>query len=103
MSDQTLDLRLAYALHSGPFAAQLEGSIGRSIHDQRNPVFGRTQADTRCSASATVLYRTPFGWAPLNYQRWSLFATASCSVADSNIAFYSASVFAAGLGLSMEF
>ena len=91
------------ALRAGVIGAVVEGAIGRSLHDERNPVFGRTEADTRYTASATLLYRRPFGWEPFGYKRWSLLANVGYTAAHSDIAFYSASVFATGLGFSMEF
>ena len=103
MSANAYELRLGYAYRTRAFMAMLDGSIGRSTHDRRNPVFRKTQADLRYAASATVVLRTPFGWAPFGYQRWSLFATAGYTAADSNIDFYSASILDSGAGLSMEF
>jgi hypothetical protein len=103
MSAQGYEFKLRYALRAGVIGAVVEGSIGRSLHDERNPVFGRTQADTRYAASATLLYRTPFGWEPFGYKRWSLLAHVGYTAAQSNIAVYSASVLDTGLGLSMEF
>ena len=103
MSAQGYEFKLRYALRAGVIGAVVEGAIGRSLHDERNPVFGRTEADTRYTASATLLYRRPFGWEPFGYKRWSLLANVGYTAAHSDIAFYSASVFATGLGFSMEF
>jgi hypothetical protein len=103
MSAEGYELKLRYALRAGAMGAVVEGAIGRSLHDERNPIFGRTEADTRYAVSATLLYRTPFGWEPFGYRRWSLFATVGYTAARSNISFYSASIFGTGLGLSTEF
>jgi hypothetical protein len=103
MSARGYEFKLRYALRAGVIGAVVEGAIGRSLHDERNPVFGRTQTDTRYAASATLLYRTPFGWEPFRYKRWSLLAHVGYTAAQSNIAFYSAGVFDTGLGFSMEF
>jgi hypothetical protein len=103
MGAQGYDFKLRHALRVSAFQLLMEGSIGRRVHDEPNPVFGRKQADTRYSASATALYRTPFGWAPFGHRRWSVFATAGYTAADSNISFYSANTLDAGVGVSMEF
>jgi hypothetical protein len=103
MSAQGYELELRYTLRAGMMVAMMEGGIGRSLHDGRNPVFLRTEADTRFSGSATVLLRAPFGWVPFGDERWSLFATVGYSVASSSIAFYSASVFRTAVGLSTQF
>ncbi len=81
----------------------VEGSIGRSLHDGRNPVFLRTETDRRVSGSVTLLFRAPFGWEPFGSTRWSLFATGGYAAASSNIEFYSTSVFGTAVGLSTQF
>ena len=103
-SANTYEFKLRYAFGgAGPIALQLEGAIGRSVHDRDDPVFGKMQTDLRYATSATARYRAPFGWEPFGYRRWSLFATVGYHAADSGIAFYSASLFIAGAGVAAEF
>lgn len=103
MSANTLDWKLRYAFGTRTLAAILEGGVGRSVHDRSNPVFGKTQADMRYMASATLIFRQPFGWAPFAYRGWSLLATVRYGNNISNIDFYSTGYLAAGGGLAVEF
>lgn len=103
MSAGTYDVQLSYGCDGEKFAFVLNGMVGTSEHDQRNPVFGKKQEDDRYGASAIVFYKKPFGRQPLGIERWSVFASAGYSLADSNIDFCTSEVLTTAAGRMIPF
>jgi hypothetical protein len=75
MSTDTCDVQLSYGCDGEKVASVLNGMVGTSEHDRRNPVLGKKQEDDRYGASSFVFYKKPFGWQPPGIERWSVFAS----------------------------
>ena len=86
---------LSYALKSPKYSFVANASVGMHDYDSTNPIYGKTQDDDTYGVGLTGFLHQPFGL-PENY---SLVGTLAFYETDSNIEFYDAQVFLAGLSL----
>ena len=82
------DLQLTYIYGGDPISLVLNGFVGQADYDKSNPVFDKTREDDRYGASATVYYKTPWGWTLFGSEPMRFFVTGGYYAVDSNIDFY---------------
>ena len=103
MKNYTTDFQLTYVYFGPKFGLALNGLIGYADYDKKNPIYGKTQDDTRYGASALGSWKNPFGWKPFGYDKFSLYSQVGYFVSDSNIDFYDTDIFQATAGIWVGF
>jgi len=88
MSNDVFAGQLTYLYTGDPISVVVNGLIGYADYDKRNPIYNKTQEDTRYGIGAQVYYRSPFGWKPFGSEKFSLFGQFGYFLDDANIDFY---------------
>jgi len=88
MSNDVFAGQLTYLYTGDPISLVVNGLIGYADYDKRNPIYNKTQEDTRYGIGAQVYYRSPFGWKPFGSEKFSLFGQFGYFLDDANIDFY---------------
>lgn len=89
MSRDTFDFQLTYLYLGDRFSMIVNGLLGTSENDKRNPIFRKTQEDDRYGASVAAFYHMP-GWEPMGCRSFSLWGSLAYFKSDANISFYEA-------------
>ena len=101
MSNNAWDFKLTYACAVPGNPLSFEGSayLGWTDYDAENPVFDKTQKDSRRGIQATLFYENPWGWAPPGGKPMKFFVGVDYADTDANIDFYDqrASLWTAGV------
>jgi hypothetical protein len=103
MKNYKTDFQLTYAYTGPKFALGLNGFIGYADYDKKNPIYGKTQDDTRYGLGALGSWKNPFGWKPFGYDKFRLYSQVGYFVSDSNIDFYDTDIFQATAGIWVGF
>lgn len=103
LSNWGTDFQLTYFFFNDPVTLVLNGLIGMSDYDERNPIYGKTQENDRFAAGVQVYYKNPFGWEPFGQEGFSVFAAASYLLEDANIDFYTTEVGTITVGVLFRF
>lgn len=88
MANDTYDFQLTYGYFGNPFVLTLNGYIGRSDYDERNPIYDKKQEDDRYGVGANLFYRNPWDWKLFGSNPMSFYINAAYVNIDSNIDFY---------------
>jgi hypothetical protein len=88
MANTGIDLKLTYIYDRDPFTFILNGYIGAADYDKSNPIYGKTQEDTRFGSAASLYYTNPWGWTLFGSEPMRFFGTVGYFGTDSNIDFY---------------
>jgi hypothetical protein len=102
MSADTFDFQLTYLYTRDRISLIVNGMIGTSENDKRNPIYNKTQEDDRYGATFTAFYRMP-DWKPLGSQTFSFWGNAGYFNSDANISFYETEAVFAGAGVMLKY
>jgi len=97
------DFQLTYIFQEDPITAVVNGILGFAEYDETNPVFGRTDDETRYGISGQLYYKQPFGLMPFGDEDFSLFCDLGYYFVDTNIDFYETEAFLATAGVVFRF
>jgi hypothetical protein len=103
MKNFKTDFQLTYAYTGPKFTLGLNGFIGYADYDKKNPIYGKTQDDTRYGLGALGSWKNPFGWKPFGHDKFRLYSQVGYFVSDSNIDFYDTDIFQATAGIWVGF
>jgi hypothetical protein len=103
MKNYKTDFQLTYAYNGTKFSLGLNGFIGYADYDKKNPIYGKTQDDTRYGLGALGSWKNPFGWKPFGHDKFRLYSQVGYFVSDSNIDFYDTDIFQATAGIWVGF
>ena len=102
MSTDTFDFQLTYLYARDRIAMAVNGLIGTSENDKRNPIFNKTQKDDRYAASVAAFYRMP-DWKPMGCRAFSFWGRVAYFKSDANISFYETEFTAASAGVMLRY
>ncbi len=102
MSADTFDFQLTYLYSRDRIIMIVNGLIGTSENDKRNPIFNKTQEDDRYGASVTAFYRMP-DWKPMGCRSFNFWGNVAYFNSDANISFYETEVIAAFAGIMLKY
>ena len=88
MSNDAFDFQLTYAYFGNPFVATVNAVIGVADYDKKNPIYDKTQDDSRYGLQGNLFYRNPWGWKLFGSDPMSFYIEGAYFVTDSNIDFY---------------
>lgn len=91
-------LSLTYVHLVGNHAFSINGDYSLTQYDAQNPLFNKTQKDNSYGVNLGYEYSEFMGW-----EDWGLTALAGYSNTSSNITFYDATDYMAGIGLTYHF
>ena len=97
------DFQLTYTYLGPKFTLSVNGFIGYADYDKRNPIYGKTQNDTRYGAGALGSWKNPFGWKPFGIDKFRLYSQVGYFASDANIDFYDTNIFLATAGVWVGF
>jgi len=103
MKNYLTDFQLTYAYFGPKFGLSMTGFIGYADYDKKNPIYGKTQDDTRYGVGALGSWKNPFGWKPFGIDKFRLYSQVGYFVSDSNIDFYETEIFQATAGVWVGF
>jgi len=103
MKNYLTDFQLTYAYFGPKFGLSMTGFIGYANYDKKNPIYGKTQDDTRYGVGALGSWKNPFGWKPFGIDKFRLYSQVGYFVSDSNIDFYETEIFLATAGIWVGF
>lgn len=102
MSVDTFDFQLTYLYSRDRISMIVNGMIGTSENDKRNPIFRKTQKDDRFGASLAAYYRMP-DWKPMGCRAFSFWGRAAYFMSDANISFYETEFIATSAGVMLRY
>ena len=88
MASDTFDFQLTYAYFGGPFVLTLNGLIGKSDYDKKNPIYDKTRDDDRYGIQGSLYYKNPWDWTLFGSEPMSFYLGGAYFDVDSNIDFY---------------
>jgi hypothetical protein len=103
MRNYTSDFQLTYAYFGTKFDVAVNGLIGYADYDKRNPVYDKTQHNTRYGGGVLASWKNPFGWKPFGIEKFRLYSQSGYFVSHSNIDFYDTRIFQATAGVWIGF
>lgn len=102
MSSDIFDFQLTYLYTRDRVSLVVNGMIGTSENDKRNPIYNKTQEDDRYGASVACFYRMP-DWKPLESRMFSFWGNVGYFASDANISFYETEVISASAGVMLRY
>jgi len=97
------DFQLTYAYFGTKFDVALNGFIGYADFDKKNPIYDKTQDNTRYGGGVLASWKNPFGWKPFGIEKFRFYGQTGYFVSDSNIDFYDTDIFQATAGIWVGF
>lgn len=88
MAGDAYGFKLTYSFFGDPISLVLNGSIGATDNDKKNPIYDKTQNDDNYGLQGQILYKNPWDWSLLGSNPMNFYVEAAYAYINSNIDFY---------------
>jgi hypothetical protein len=99
MKNYTIDFQPTYAYVGTKFDLVLNAAIGFADYDEKNPIYGKTNSDTRFGLGGIGFWKNPFNWFPKLGDKFRFYANAFYFNSDADIDFYKTEIAQATVGV----
>jgi hypothetical protein len=99
MKNVTVDFQPTYGYIGTKFDLVLNATLGFADYDEKNPIYDKTNSDTRYGLAAIGFWKNPFNWFPHMGDKFRFYANAAYFNSDSDIDFYKTEISQATIGV----